>query len=374
MEKIYELLFNIGLNDQVLDILNIFILNNSVAVWLLSLLLFLLIYLLRFAIIKLVEGTFKSFSSKTKTDIDDQIILVIEKPIRWLILLFGFSLSLSILDIEEELNYFIHHILQSIVILLLSWLVLRSIGVFSSNILALSNHIKSEIAESLIKLLITIVKTVIIIITIMIILSKWGFNISGFIASLGLVGMAFALAAKDTASNLFGSIVILSDRPFNIGDWIKTPEVEGIIEEIGMRSTKVRTFAQALVSVPNGVLANSAILNYSRMEKRRIKMNLGLTYATSATQMQNILDEIRSYLQSNSEIHPETIYIYFTEFNNSSLDIFCYFFTNTTNWSEYMAVRERVNLELMKIIEKNNASFAFPSQSIYIEDTQNTID
>lgn len=370
MEKIYEILFSFGFSDQVLDILNIFILNNSVGVWILSLLIFLLVYLLRFAIMKLIEGTFKSFSSKTKTDIDDQILLVIEKPIRWLILLIGLSLSLSILDINKELNYFINHILLSVVILILSWLVLRSINVFSLNILALSNYMKSEIAESLIKLLITIAKTVVVIITIMIILSKWGFNISGFIASLGLVGMAFALAAKDTASNLFGSIVIFSDRPFKVGDWIKTPEVEGTIEEIGMRSTKVRTFAQALVSVPNGVLANSAILNWSRMEKRRIKMNLGLTYATSASQMQNILDEIRAYLQNNSEIHPETIYIYFTEFNSSSLDIFCYFFTKTTNWSEYMAVRERVNLEFMKIIEKNGASFAFPSQSIYIEDTK----
>lgn len=373
MEKLYEIIFTIGFNDKILDILNIFVLNNSVGVWLLSLLIFLLIYLLRFAIIKVVEGTLRSFTSKTTTDIDDQIIDIVAKPIRWLILLFALSLSLSILDIEKELDHFIEHLLQSVAILLIAWLVLRAIDAFTSNILALSNHLKSEIAESLIKLLITIVKTVVIIITAIIILSEWGFNISGFIASLGLVGMAFALAAKDTASNLFGSIVILSDRPFNIGDWIKTPEVEGTIEEIGMRSTKVRTFAQALVSVPNGVLANSAILNYSRMEKRRVKMNLGLTYATTADQIESILNEIRNYLQNSSEIHPETIYIYFTEFNSSSLDIFCYFFTNTTNWSEYMAVREKVNLELMKIIEKNGASFAFPSQSIYIEGAKNTI-
>jgi len=373
MDKIYEILFNIKINDQVLDVLNTFIFNNSVAVWLISLTLFLAVYIFRFALVKVIEGSLKSFTSLTKTTVDDQIVEVIEKPIRSMILLFAFYISFSILDVDKEFELIFNNFLQSLAILLFTWLILRTITIFSANILQLSHHLKSDIAESLAKLLITIAKTTIIVISAIIILSQWGFNVSGFIASLGLVGMAFALAAKDTASNLFGSIVIFSDRPFKIGDWIKTPEVEGTIEEIGMRSTKVRTFAQALVSVPNGVLANSAILNWSKMQKRRIKMKLGLTYSTTASQMQNILSEIRHYLQENENIHPETIYIYFTDFNDSSLDIFCYFFTNTTNWSEYMAVREEVNLELMKIIENNNTSFAFPSQSIYIEKSQNTV-
>ncbi|MFA6789849.1 MAG: mechanosensitive ion channel family protein, partial [Arcobacteraceae bacterium] len=125
-----------------------------------------------------------------------------------------------------------------------------------------------------------------------------------------------------------------------------------------------------IVTVPNAVLANSAILNWSRMGKRRIKMSIGLTYSTTAFQMQTIVKEIRRMLEHHDDIHQETIFIYFTDFQDSSLGIFCYFFTQTTNWGEYMSVREDVNLKIMEIVEKNNASFAFPSRSIYIETQQ----
>ena len=200
-----------------------------------------------------------------------------------------------------------------------------------------------------------------------VVLQGWGYNVTGFVASLGIGGLAFALAAKDTASNLFGSLVIFGDKPFEIGDWIKSDEVEGVVEDIGIRSTKVRTFAQALVNVPNANLANSAIINWSRMGKRRIKMNIGLTYDTSELQMRNILKDIRDMLTKHKDIHQSTIYIYFTDYNDSSLGIFCYFFTNTIKWGEYMSVKEEINLLIMKIIEDNGAFFAFPTQTIQIE-------
>ena len=182
--------------------------------------------------------------------------------------------------------------------------------------------------------------------------------------------MAIALAAKDTVANLFGSLVIFSDKPFKIGDWIKTPVVEGTVEAVGIRSTKVRTFAQALVSVPNAVLANSEILNWSRMGKRRIKLILGLTYSTKAIDLQNIVKETKEMLKKHQDIHQDTIYIYFTNFDASSLGVFCYFFTKTTSWGEFMRVKEDVNFKIMQIVENNNASFAFPSQSIYLENTK----
>lgn len=140
----------------------------------------------------------------------------------------------------------------------------------------------------------------------------------------------------------------------------------GILYRIVSR-IKVRTFARALVSVPNGNIANTAILNWSEREKRQIKMTLGLTYSTTTAQMRSIRKEIKELLNNDDEIHQQTIYVHFTEFQESALGIFCYFFTKTTQWGEYMQVRERINLELMAIVEKNGASFAFPSQSLYIE-------
>ena len=224
-----------------------------------------------------------------------------------------------------------------------------------------------NLGKDLANLITKFIQVIIAALGLITILQEWGYNITGFLASLGLVGMAIALAAKDTVANLFGSLVIFSDKPFKIGDWIKTDDVEGIVEVVGIRSTKVRTFAQALVSVPNASLANGAILNWSKMGKRRIKMSVGLTYSTTSTQMQNILKEMRVMLEKHKDIHKETIFIYFTDFQDSSLGIFCYFFTKTTNWGEYMRVREDINLKIMHIVESNGSSFAFPSRSIYIE-------
>lgn len=355
------------LPKEIQEILAYQVLDNPLETWLASAGILLVFVILRYKLIKVLIAFFKSFTAKTKTTLDDKIVEVLEKPLRIGVILFGLYLSLSLFKISENTGIITAHLLNTVVIFMALWITLRALNIFNDSFQSISKRLNSELGESLAKLAVSVGKALAVVIALVSVFSEWGFNISAFLASLGLVGMAFALAAKDTASNLFGSLVIFTDRPFNIGDWIKTPQVEGTIEEIGIRSTKVRTFAQALVNVPNGTLANSAILNWSRMGKRRIKMTLGLTYDTTSSQMQSILQEMRQMLAEDAEIHPDTIYIHFTDFQESALGIFCYFFTNTTNWGEYMAVRERINLELMKIVERNGAAFAFPSQSLYLE-------
>jgi len=142
--------------------------------------------------------------------------------------------------------------------------------------------------------------------------------------------------------------------------------VEGTIEDIGIRSTKVRTFAKALVTVPNESLANSAILNWSEMNKRRIKMNVGLSYDSSSEQITKIVSDIKEMLKNHQDIHQETIHIYFSEMADSSLNIFCYYFTKTTKWDKFMKVREDTYLKILKIVEDNKAEIAFPTQKIYL--------
>ncbi|MDX1296079.1 MAG: mechanosensitive ion channel family protein [Sulfurimonadaceae bacterium] len=343
------------------------LLGNTLKTWLMGAGILLVFIILRFKLIEALMLTLIKLTQKTKTTFDDKIIEVLETPLRWGVIALGFYFAFSTFTVTADIRESVQHLLRSTIILLAMWIFYRALNIFSDSMLAISRKFHSDLGESLANLIVTVLKVFVVIIGLITVFQEWGFNVSGFLASLGLVGMAFALAAKDTAANLFGSLVIFTDRPFKIGDWVKTPDVEGTIEGIGMRSTKVRTFAQALVSVPNGVLANSAILNWSEMGKRRIKMMVGLTYDTSSEQMQNILDDIRTLLKNDEEIHPETIHIYFTDFQESALGIFCYFFTNTTNWGDYMQVRERINLEIMKIVETHNAAFAFPSQSLYIE-------
>jgi len=181
-------------------------------------------------------------------------------------------------------------------------------------------------------------------------------------------GLAFALAAKDTVANLFGSIAIMMDGSIKVDDWIKVNGVEGIVEDIGMRTTKIRKFNKAVVAVPNSQIANSNIINYSRRKNRRINMNIGLTYSSTKKQIESVISDIREMLLNHQGIDKNQVLIVrFESFGASELNIFIYCYTNSPRWREYLRVKEDVNLKIMGIVEKNGCSFAFPSQSVYLE-------
>ncbi len=353
--------------DNVMQIIKLNFVGNSLGTWLSAIIIFVLFLLLRKHLTTLITLLALKWVNRTKTQLDDEILDILQRPIAFGMVILGFNVAFSFLTFSESFSSMISNTLSTLATALFAWVLYQMVKLFQSSDELIASRFKTDNGITLAKLLLTILKAIILIIAGMDILSTWGINITGFVASLGLIGMAFALAAKDTASNFFGSMVLFTDQPFKVGDWIKTPDVEGTIEHIGVRSTKVRTFARALVSVPNGNMANAAILNWSEMNKRQIKMTLGLTYSTTVAQMRQILDEMRTLLKNDEDIDQETIYIHFTEFQESALGIFCYFFTKTTKWGEYMQVRERINLDLMEIVERNGASFAFPSQSLYVE-------
>lgn len=327
-----------------------------------------LFYFLRKIVTKTIFSLLEKIVKKTKSNFDDNLLGVLRNPFELFLLIVGFYVASKIVKIDGHLAELINTFIKSAFTFVLFLAIFKLVSPISETIISSSSKIKSKnLGKDLANLITRFIQVIVVALGIITILQEWGYNITGFLASLGLVGMAIALAAKDTVANLFGSLVIFSDKPFKIGDWVKTPNAEGIVEAVGIRSTKIRTFAQALISVPNATLANNEILNWSRMGKRRIKMTLGLTYSTTTQQMTDIVNEIRTMLNEDENIHQETIHIYFTDFNDSSLGIFCYFFTKSTNWAEYMRVREEVNLKLMKIVEDNGSAFAFPSQSIYLE-------
>jgi len=182
-----------------------------------------------------------------------------------------------------------------------------------------------------------------------------------------LGGLAFALAAQDTAANVFGGIMIILDKPFSVGDWIYTPSVEGTVEEISFRSTKVRTFAHALVTVPNSVIANEALTNWSRMGKRRVTFKLDVKFTTPVESLQQALAKIRTMLQTHPEIHQDVIFVHFDQFTESGLGLFLYFFTRTTKWGEFLQVKEDVNFKILEILREEGVEIALPGRSIYVE-------
>lgn len=347
-------------------ILDYTILDFSIIHLVIGISIFFLAIFLRNTIANIILKPLKSLAKRTKTTTDDKLIIVLEEPIKFFIVLVGAYSATRWLPFSH-IDHIIDLIVKSLMTFILFWILYRMIDKFSNIFNFFSAKLGKEINEDIQHFLMKTSRVLLIALGGMAILQEWGINVSAFVASLGLGGLAFALAAKDTVANLFGSLVIFTDRPFKVGDWIETPLVEGNIEEIGIRSTQVRTFAQALVSVPNATIANTPITNWSRMGKRRVKTRLGLTYTTTTSQMQAVLADIRAMLSSHPAVHPEKISVYFDEFESSALGIYLCYFTNSIDSTEHLIAREDINFKIMDIVAKHEAQFAFPSQSLYIE-------
>ena len=179
---------------------------------------------------------------------------------------------------------------------------------------------------------------------------------------------AFAFAAKDTIANLYGSLALVLDRPFKTGDWIMVGnKVDGDVEEIGMRSTKVRTWPKTVISIPNHVMANEIINNWSRMPKRRVKQIVGVTYETKPDEIEGLVEDLRLLLREDEGVDQDFILVNFTDFAESSLNILVYYFTKSIAWLEHMDVRQRINCKIMRAVESRGLSIAFPTRTVHIE-------
>ncbi|WP_066639077.1 mechanosensitive ion channel family protein [Desulfolucanica intricata] len=330
-----------------------------------ALLIFLGFLLFRGIFIKYIFKKLLNFIDKTDTELNKKILRALEKPLKIFFLILGIYASLSYLPLTAAQDVLITKIFRSAIVILIAMFFYNFEG--DELFLAFQNKFKLNIDKILVPFFSKILRFVTIVLAVSIVAQEWGYDVNGFIAGLGLGGLAFALAAKDTVANIFGGIVVITDKPFSIGDWIKTPSVEGTVEDITFRSIKVRTFEDAVVSVPNATLVNEPIVNWSRMGKRRITFKLGVEYGTSKDKLNKCISEIKNMLENHPEIHKQTIFVRFDSFGESSLDIFLYFFTNTTVWSEYLRVKEDVNFKIMSILENEEVNVAFPSRSIYVE-------
>jgi MscS family membrane protein len=332
----------------------------------------LLFLLFRRIFAKYVFALLLKFSKKTSSELLSSIFLAFEKPIQWLFIIIGVYISARYFPYLEQTNPLFLKIIRSSVIFIIGW------GLFnlssSSSLLfsKINEKTNIEIDEILIPFLSKALRVVIVAISFSIIAQEFNYDVNGFVAGLGLGGLAFALAAKDAISNLFGGIVIITEKPFSIDDWISTPSVEGTVEDITFRSTRIRTFAQALVTVPNATLANESIMNWSEMGKRQITFNLRVTHDTSKEKLKEVVRQIEDLLKNHSEIHQETIFVTFDQYQENGLDIFLYFFTKTTVWGEFLEVKEEINFSIMGILENEGVSIALPSRRLYVgSDTDN---
>ncbi len=332
-----------------------------------ALLIFSFFMLLRKVFTRYIFDLIYKIYSKRGTEPDKNILQAFEAPLRLFFIVLGIYAALMYLPLSAGQKLLFVKIFRSLVIILVAAGFYNLLDVNSVLMNRIQKKFDIELDKTLTSLLAKSARLLVIIITFTIVAQEWNYDINGLIAGMGLGGLAVALAAKDALANIFGGIVIIMDKPFKIGDWISTSSIEGTVEDMTLRSTKIRTFAHSVVTVPNSTLANEAITNWSRMGKRRINFNLVVKYDTPRDKLEKCLSRITHLLHNHPDIHKETIFSRLNSFGENGLEIFLYFFTITTIWGEYLKVREDIHLKIMEILEEEGVSIALPSKSIYIE-------
>jgi MscS family membrane protein len=306
--------------------------------------------------------------SGTQNRWDDVLLKALARPITWIIWLEGLYIAAEVIHVETQSAIFAYSnsVREVGVLVCLTWFVLGIIRGAEKEFARSSDQIDQSTAEAIGKLL----RLAVMITSSLVILQNLGYSISGVLAMGGVGGIAVGFAAKDLLANFFGGLIIYLDRPFAVGDWIRSPDrqLEGTVEKIGWRMTIIRNFQSQPMYVPNSVFTNVIVENPSRMSNRRIYETIGLRYS-DLTSMDKVVTEVQAMLKDHEEIDAEkTMIVNFNEFSDSSVDFFVYCFTKTTQWVKFHEVKQNVMLRIAEIITANNAEIAFPTSTIHISD------
>ena len=327
---------------------------------------------LRRVFFRFVVSSLRTLTKKTKSELDDLVLHAVEKPLEFGFVAVGFYMAGQVLPMSEAVSATFDQFIRSLIALTLFWVLFRSIDPLSSfmdrGIAMLGS---SSMRDTMKGFFVKLAKFVVICMGIAAVFQEWGFNVAALLGSLGLMGMAVALGARDFIANLFAGLTIFLDRMFEKGNWIRTPDVDGIVEDIGFRATKIRQFDKALVTIPNSRLAGEALVNFSRRTNRRIYWIIGVEYRTTQDQLRMIVHDILKYLKSHQDFETDPArtktFVFVDAFDASSINIMLYCFTKTTEWGEWLACKERLAYKVKDIVEGHGAAFAFPSTSLYVE-------
>lgn len=311
--------------------------------------------------------------TRTKNPWDDAFVEALRGPLKFLVWIAGLALAVRVVEAHTEAAAMIRAfdpVLEVAVIVVFAWFLMRLVEKAEENLIvsveAAGRTVDRTTADAITKL----TRAAVVISAILVGMQTLGFSISGVLAAGGIGGLAVGFAAKDLLANFLGGAILFFDRPFVIGEWIRSPdrEIEGTVEEIGWRQTRIRTFDKRPLYVPNGSFLSMTIENPSRMTHRRIRETIGIRYA-DVGRMDAITAEVKQMLIDHREIdETQTLMVNFNAFAPSSVDFFIYTFTRTTVWTEYHRVKQDVLLKVVAIIEKQGAEIAFPTSTVHLPD------
>jgi len=357
-------LFN-NFSDIFLSVWNKGILGVDIFQILIGVGIFLLFLIFRGIISKLIIKKLELISKRTTNKLDDTFVKSMVGPARFLPIVLGFFIASYYMTFSVEGREVVDTINRTLITILIFWVIHQIIEPISYILSGLDQILTRELIGWIIKSL----KILIFILGLAAVLELWGIKIGPIIAGLGLFGVAVALGAQDLFKNLISGILVLVEKRFKIGDWISVEGViEGIVEKIGFRSTTIRKFDKSLAIIPNFQFAENAVVNVSETSNWLISWNITLQYDTTVEQLKTIRNEIEKYILESKDFDTKVgVAVRVDKFSDSSIDMYVRCFTNSRSWNDWLSVKERLAIKIKEIVEGNKASFAFPSQSIYVE-------
>lgn len=304
---------------------------------------------------------------KEKSIWRDALLSSIKKPLHIIALTLCCALGLALIDTPSwgvTIFKWIFIIVRGICIWCVIWYLLLVTTKLTEHFNERASKTESKLDDMLVPIISSSIKFILVAFGVLLVIQNLGYSVSSVLAGLGIGGAAVALASKDTLANIFGSLVVFFDHPFDIGDWIEVNGISGSVEEIRLRSTIIRTWDNSLVTMPNQLLTTASINNFERRHKRKMECNFGVLYSTTADQIEKIVSDIKQYILENPDLYAPNHYVGFLGFGDSSLDIEVVVFTLETSKAEHMAVRQKFLLQVMRIVEAAGTGFAFPTRTL----------
>lgn len=349
--------------DLTLELFDVRTSGNTVTHYVISAVLFVVALLARRIVTLLIFPMLRRLAARTSTTFDDKLFPALEGPVAAFVMVVGMFAALKVLKLPPELDAYIRYGARVAFSLVIFWGLWRALAAVLEQVTELARERASGVAAFMpwIK---KSVLTVFVVFGVLLTFQSLGYDVKAILAGLGIGGLAFALAAQDTIANLFGAIVVAIDQPFKIGESVKIGANAGQVEDIGLRSTRVRLGDKSLVVIPNKTVAAETITNLSRFTRRRVEQVIGLTYDTTPAQMEEIVGEIRRIITAQPGVDPASVQTYFRDFNASSLDIWLAYEMREPDFPKTMRCRQQVNLEIMRALEQRKLAFALPTQTV----------
>ncbi len=351
--------------DSILSAFNINESGNTITHYSISLFLLFIALLARRIVSGVVFALLRKVASRTKSTFDDKLFLSLETPAAFLIMVVGVVSALRVLRLSPEADYYIgtgSRVAFSLAIFWLLWRLLSAALEHGNELAKAKGAGISAFMPWIKKTLLTVFAVVATLLTV----QSLGYDVKAILAGLGIGGLAFALAAQDTLANIFGAIVVAVDQPFKIGEVVRIGTNVGIVEDIGLRSTRIRMIDRSLMVVPNKTVASETITNLSRFTQRRCEQVVGLTYDTKPDDMNAIVEEFKQIILAEPEIDQASVMVFFRDYSASSLDIWVVYMAQGPDFQAFMRMRQRINLAFMRAVDARGLSFAFPTQTLHL--------